>query len=129
MTRVTQALEHGKAAKAEEPTALTSNFKSYEDELQSHIDRGLDFYKKGSLHEAYVEFLEVLAINQNDALGHYLCGLTLQALKLEDMAVAEWAAASSLYVRDGAKWDSDWDWIKQKCYQLLEQHRDGRTVA
>jgi len=95
----------------------------HSDAVQFHIEQGLALYRKGDLHNAYIEFLQVLAIDSHDPLGHYLCGLTLQALKLEDMAVAEWAAASSLYVRDGGKWDSDWDWIKEKCYQFLEQHR------
>jgi Tfp pilus assembly protein PilF len=92
-------------------------------EIQEHIDLGLSLYKSGEVHEAYVEFLQVLAIDPRDPIGHYLCGLTLQAFKLEDMALAEWAAASSLQVRDGGKWDSDWDWIKQKCRQFLSQDR------
>jgi len=74
-----------------------------------------------------MEFLQVLAIDPLDPIGHYLCGLTLQAFKLEDMAVAEWAAASSLYIRDGGKWDSDWDWMKGKCYEFVENHRQSSS--
>jgi tetratricopeptide (TPR) repeat protein len=98
------------------------NEQGYED-IQVYIDRGLSFYKQGKLYEALLEFLQVLAVDPLDPLGHYLCGITLQAFDLEDMAVAEWAAASSLNVTDGGKWDSDWDWIKRKSYEFVESHR------
>jgi hypothetical protein len=96
--------------------------------VQEHIDRGLNLFRRGKPHDAFVEFLQVLAVEPNDPLGHYLCGLTLQALDLEEMAVAEWAAVSSLYVRDGGKWDSDWDWIKQKSHQFAQINRNGYTA-
>jgi hypothetical protein len=94
--------------------------------IQGHIDRGLNLYKCGLIHDAFVEFLEVLAADSNDPLGHYLCGVTLQAMNLEDMALSEWAAASSLNVRDGELWDSDWDWIRTKSNEFLRQGRESQ---
>ncbi len=99
--------------------------------IQALIDTGLNLYKGGRIHEALVEFLQVLAIDPHDPLGHYLCGVALQALELEDMALQEWAAASSLQVRDGEQWNNDWEWIRIKSNQLLEQVKGSsqRSIA
>ena len=77
--------------------------------IQKHVDRGLSLYKRGKIHDAIREFLRVLSLDSYDPLGHYLCGVTLQALELEEMALDEWAAASSFSIRDSSASNADWD--------------------
>lgn len=62
----------------------------------SPVSEGLRLYAQGQVPEALWNFFEAAGSDPENPLNHYLSGLALRALGLEDEARAEWQEVPAL---------------------------------
>ena len=90
-----------------------------------HLKCGIMLYAQGQTQKALWDFFESVAARPGDVLGHYLCGVALQALGLEQEAQVEWETVVALTARAEAEPDMEALWACRMARRLLGTGTEG----
>jgi hypothetical protein len=86
---------------------------------QPHLRLGIGQYTQGNTVEALWNFFQSVGNEPWNPLGHYLCGLALKALNLDDEARVEWDLVLRLTSDPEFPLGLETDWLRGMAEKLL----------